>query len=144
MRSAGRKAPNTEMPDPPLKYTTGMPRPADEAAAKLHDLLATLWCRSEDLIAERLEVLRSSYRRLLENSADEGARRTGADAAHKLAGILGTFGLPAGTEFARQTEVALEARSPLTAAHLASMRDAIEQLEAMIRQKSREIGPRSA
>ena len=144
MRSAGRKAPNTEMPDPPPKYTAGMPRPTDEAAAKLHDLLATLWCRSEDMIAERLEVLRSSYRRLLENSADEGARRTGADAAHKLAGILGTFGLPAGTEFARQTEVALEARSPLTAAHLASMRDAIEQLEAMISQKSREIGPRSA
>jgi HPt (histidine-containing phosphotransfer) domain-containing protein len=144
MRSAGRKAPNTEMSDPPTKYQAGVPRPADESAAKLHDLLATLWCRSQDTIAERLEALRSSYGRLLENSADETARRTGADAAHKLAGILGTFGLPAGTEFARQTEMALEAPSPLTGVHLASVREAIEQLETMISQKSREIGPRGA
>ncbi len=91
---------------------------------------------------ERLEVLRASYHCLETNAADQAARRSGADAAHKLAGILGTFGLPAGTELARQIDIALEADAPLTAGHLATMRDVIQQLTSMIEQKSRETGSR--
>ncbi|MGI8773358.1 MAG: Hpt domain-containing protein [Acidobacteriaceae bacterium] len=130
------------MPDSSHQHPAAAQRPADETAAKLHDLLATLWCRSEETIVQRLEVLRASYQCLQKNASDQAARRTGADAAHKLAGILGTFGLPSGTELARQTEVALEADGPLTIAHLAAMRDVIQQLATMIEQKSRETGPR--
>lgn len=130
------------MADPSLQHPAAAQRPTDETAAKLHDLLATLWCRSEETIAERLEVLRASYHRLQQDATDQAARRSGADAAHKLAGILGTFGLPSGTELARQTEIDLDATTPLTAVHLEGMRDVIQQLASMIEQKSRETGPR--
>jgi HPt (histidine-containing phosphotransfer) domain-containing protein len=129
---------------PAPKHPAAAQRPADETAAKLHDLLATLWCRSQETIAERLAVVRASYQSLQKNAADRAARRSGADAAHKLAGILGTFGLPAGTELARQTEIALEADAPLTTAQLAGMGEVIQQLASMIDQKSRETGARRA
>ncbi len=80
----------------------------EEVTGKLHDLLATLWARSRQTISDRLDVLRATHRALRTNPADRNARRAGADAAHKLAGILGTFGLPDGTNLARRVELMLE------------------------------------
>ena len=80
----------------------------EEVTGKLHDLLATLWSRSQQTISDRLDVLRTAHRSLRTNPADKNAHRAGADAAHKLAGILGTFGLPDGTNLARRVEVMLE------------------------------------
>src|SRR3954454_22970052 len=84
----------------------------EEVTGKLHDLLATLWSRSQQSITDRLDVLRTALRTLRTNPAEKNARRGGADAAHKLAGILGTFGLPEGTNLARRIEVMLEAPAP--------------------------------
>jgi HPt (histidine-containing phosphotransfer) domain-containing protein len=124
------------------------PRPPhaapEEVTGKLHDLLATLWSRSRETISERLEVLRTTHRVLRANPADKNARRAGADAAHKLAGILGTFGLPDGTNLARQVEVMLESATPISSFDLEALQRAIDQLHLMIEAKSKDAGKRRA
>lgn len=117
---------------------------ADEVAGKLHDLLATLWARSRQTIGERIEVLEASHKALTVTPSDAAARRSGADAAHKLAGILGTFGLPHGTEVARRIEVMLEAPAPLRTFDVESLKQSIAQLQVMIEEKSRDAGKRRA
>lgn len=119
-------------------------RPKDDVNGKLHDLLATLWMRSQHAITERLQVLHHSHRTLCTTPSDANARRAGADAAHKLAGILGTFGLPAGTELARRIEVTLESSAALRTFDVDMLQQSIQQLEAMIEEKSRTAGKRRA
>ncbi|HMJ22046.1 MAG TPA: Hpt domain-containing protein [Terriglobales bacterium] len=124
------------------------PRPPqaapEEVTGKLHDLLATLWSRSRETIGERLDVLRTTLRVLRANPADKNARRAGADAAHKLAGILGTFGLPEGTNLARHVEVTLESAAPIRPFDLESLQKSIDQLHLMIEAKSKDAGKRRA
>ena len=122
------------------------PRPTqaapEEVTGKLHDLLATLWSRSRETIGQRLDILRTTHRALRANPADKNARRGGADAAHKLAGILGTFGLPDGTNLARHVEVMLESAAPIRPFDLDSLQKAIDQLHLMIEAKSKDAGKR--
>jgi HPt (histidine-containing phosphotransfer) domain-containing protein len=116
----------------------------EEVTGKLHDLLATLWSRSRQTISERLDVLRATHRILRANPTDKNARRTGADAAHKLAGILGTFGLPDGTNLARHIEVMLESATPVRSFDLEALQRSIDQLHQMIEAKSKDAGTRRA
>jgi HPt (histidine-containing phosphotransfer) domain-containing protein len=116
----------------------------EEVTGKLHDLLATLWARSRQTISERVEVLRAAHRTLRINPADKNARRAGADAAHKLAGILGTFGLPDGTNLARRVELLLESSVLLRPFDLEGLQQTIDQLQQMIEAKSKDAGKRRA
>ncbi|HZD76452.1 MAG TPA: Hpt domain-containing protein [Acidobacteriaceae bacterium] len=125
------------MPDPRPPHAA-----PEEVTGKLHDLLATLWSRSRETISERLDVLRTTHRILRTNPADKNARRAGADAAHKLAGILGTFGLPDGTNLARHAEIMLESGAPIRPFELDALQRAIDQLHLMIEAKSRDTGKR--
>lgn len=117
------------------KKRTGEPM-LPETAAKLNELLASLWSRSRSTIAERLEVLRHAQRMLEIDSGNQQARDTGVDAAHKLAGILGTFGLPRGTDLARQAELLLHSEAPLLREHVIELKTYIDELEGMIQRKS--------
>jgi HPt (histidine-containing phosphotransfer) domain-containing protein len=114
----------------------------EEVTGKLHELLATLWSRSRQTISERLDVLRATHRTLRTNPTDKTARRSGADAAHKLAGILGTFGLPDGTDLARHIEVMLESATPIRPFDLDALQRTIDQLHQMIEAKSKDAGKR--
>jgi HPt (histidine-containing phosphotransfer) domain-containing protein len=116
----------------------------DDTSGRLHDLLSTLWSRSRETIAERLDVLRSTLRSLRANPSDAVARKAGGDAAHKLAGILGTFGLPQGTELARRTEVMLESPGHIRPHDLDALQHTIDQLHQMIEAKSKDAGKRRA
>jgi HPt (histidine-containing phosphotransfer) domain-containing protein len=114
----------------------------EDVTGKLHDLLATLWARSRETIGDRLDVLRSTHLALRANATDKRARRAGADAAHKLAGILGTFGLPEGTNLARKAEVMLGSSSPIRPVDLEFLQRTIDQLHQMIEAKSKDAGKR--
>jgi HPt (histidine-containing phosphotransfer) domain-containing protein len=116
----------------------------EEVTGTLHDLLTTLWSRSRETIGERVDILRTTHRILRTNPADKNARRAGADAAHKLAGILGTFGLPDGTNLARQVEVMLESTAPISPFDLEALQRTIDQLHQMIEAKSKDAGKRRA
>ena len=116
----------------------------EEVTGKLHELLTNLWSRSQQTIGDRLNVLHASHRTLRATPTDTGARRAGADAAHKLAGILGTFGLPAGTEVARRIEVLLDSSATLRKFELDTLQHSIVQLQQLIEEKSRTAGKRRA
>lgn len=105
--------------------------PANE---QLQQLLLKLWVTSKATIAERLETIQQAQVQMAANTLKAAGRKDAIDAAHKLAGILGTFGLPQGTELARQVEEGLQANGEgLTADALDVL---VKQLAALIDQKS--------
>jgi HPt (histidine-containing phosphotransfer) domain-containing protein len=133
-------ADSMQRPHPPENTPaaqTGEGGPAcPETARPLQELLAALWNRSQSLIADRLVVLRQAQQQLTRDAGDAAARSQGADAAHKLAGILGTFGLPRGTDLARTAEMLLEQPDAIVPEKIAELGRWIDELETMIRDKS--------
>ena len=70
----------------------------------MQTMLSALWERSRHTVAERAALLQKAGALLIENQMDEATQQRAVDSAHKLAGVLGTFGLPRGTDLAREAE----------------------------------------
>jgi HPt (histidine-containing phosphotransfer) domain-containing protein len=79
-------------------------RPGDVA----RELISALWERSVPLISERLHGLDIACEAAVIGRLSPIMRRGATDTAHKLAGSLGMFGYPRGTELAREIEQLLE------------------------------------
>ena len=109
----------------------------DPAASQISEAMNRLWQKFLPQMQERVATLRFSATRLASGvslSAEE--QSVAAGDAHKLAGVLGTFGLKEGTELAREAEGLFEGSSdggPATGARLISI---AEQLNAMIASRS--------
>jgi HPt (histidine-containing phosphotransfer) domain-containing protein len=73
--------------------------------------LAGLWQQHLQEIADRVAVLERACSALDAGRLSEEERRAATAAAHKLAGVLGTFGQMRGTELARTIEGMLERES---------------------------------
>lgn len=105
----------------------------DSVTSQLSEAMNRLWHKFLPQMEERVATLEGSAARLASGVllSDE-EKATAAGEAHKLAGVLGTFGLKEGTELAREAEVlyagALDAKSDTTARLVAIA----EQLKAMI------------
>jgi HPt (histidine-containing phosphotransfer) domain-containing protein len=106
-----------------------------DPAAVIAARLAQLWRTSRPTILERLANLKSAQNALVANAADATARSEGREAAHKLSGVLGVFGLPQGSELAHNLEERLKSAEALTANDLIAMAGEIESLEAIIAAK---------
>ena len=81
--------------------------PSPEAQSpeqKLQTMLSALWERSRHTVVERAALLQEAGKLWSNDRLDEATRLRAVDSAHKLAGVLGTFGLPRGTELAREAE----------------------------------------
>jgi len=79
-------------------------RPGDVA----RELISALWERSVPLISDRLNGLDIACEAAVVGRLSPIMRRGAMDTAHKLAGSLGMFGYPRGTELAREIEQMLE------------------------------------
>jgi hypothetical protein len=79
-------------------------RPGDVA----RELISALWERSVPLITDRLNGLDIACEAAVLGRLSPIMRRGAMDTAHKLAGSLGMFGYPRGTELARDIEQMLE------------------------------------
>lgn len=79
-------------------------RPGDVA----RELISALWERSVPLITDRLNGLDIACEAAVIGRLSPMMRRGAADTAHKLAGSLGMFGYPRGTDVAREIEHLLE------------------------------------
>jgi len=104
----------------------------EDAAAKIAARLTELWRTSRPTIVERMDVLQSSCDSLSQNPLNTNARAEGLEAAHKLSGVLGVFGLPQGSEVASSIEFLLKSGEPLTSDDLASLRESIATLDEII------------
>jgi HPt (histidine-containing phosphotransfer) domain-containing protein len=63
-----------------------------------------MWQQFRPQMDERLALLESAATTIATNSLSLEQRSAAASAAHKLAGVLGTFGLAQGTIIARKLE----------------------------------------
>ena len=74
---------------------------------KLQSMLAELWNQHRSAIEDRVELLSRACDSLRNGTLDTGTREEAQSAAHKLAGVLGTFGRSEGTDLARKIEILL-------------------------------------
>ena len=94
------------------------------------EALARLWTKFVPEITQRVAVLESAVQAMHGGTLSDVLREDAHQAAHKLAGTLGTFGLHRGTELARNTELVLEGDAPL--AGNAELTAWIAELRALI------------
>jgi HPt (histidine-containing phosphotransfer) domain-containing protein len=85
-----------------------MSSPATRPGEVARQLISALWERSVPLITDRLNGLDIACEAAVLGRLSPMMRRGAADTAHKLAGSLGMFGYPRGTELAREIEQLLE------------------------------------
>jgi HPt (histidine-containing phosphotransfer) domain-containing protein len=108
------------------------PSDADLAAA-----IAALWNDAQPRALARVAMLEAAVAALAGGALDDGAAAEATGEAHKLAGALGTFGMPDGTERARTIEQRL-ARG-VTAADADELTGDVAALRAIV-----EAGPAPA
>lgn len=86
-------------PDPPM----------DEALSQAMD---GLWARFLPDVRARVSVLETASEAASKGTLTAAQREAAQSAAHKLAGVLGTFGLTRGTDLSRELELTLASESP--------------------------------
>lgn len=79
---------------------------ASDSQVAIAAVLDRMWKQYLPLIHERVDTLEHAAQALAAASLTEEHQLQARSAAHKLAGILGTFGLARGTDLARELEVA--------------------------------------
>ncbi|HET7229577.1 MAG TPA: response regulator [Longimicrobium sp.] len=131
--------PAASAPSPATAVDAAAPAPpagpaprADVAAA-----VSQLWARARGAMLQRVEVLERAARAASDGRLNGALRQQATDEAHRLAGALGTFGLPEGSRLARAAEARFGGGvflKPADGAELAStaarLRQAIEQRPA--------------
>ncbi|HXR38526.1 MAG TPA: Hpt domain-containing protein [Terracidiphilus sp.] len=78
---------------------------ATDAQAALSAALDRLWTQFLPQMQERVEILETAAQAFAAGPLPIERQQEAQAAAHKLAGVLGTFGLTRGTELARELEI---------------------------------------
>jgi HPt (histidine-containing phosphotransfer) domain-containing protein len=71
----------------------------------LHQALDRMWTKFLPLIEERVGILETAASAFSARHLSVSEQQAANSAAHKLAGVLGTFGLIKGTVLARELEI---------------------------------------
>lgn len=75
-----------------------------DAISPLAEAMNRLWAKHLPKMEERVAILEDAAGRLAGGTLTEEEQQRASSEAHKLAGVLGTFGLTEGTELAREAE----------------------------------------
>jgi HPt (histidine-containing phosphotransfer) domain-containing protein len=97
-----------------------MSGPIQRTPEMARKMLASLWDRNLPILQLRIEELEQAASALRQGKLTPAVRDSACNTAHKLAGSLGMFGYPAGTDAARRIEQRLEGHAPVDAFGLAS------------------------
>jgi HPt (histidine-containing phosphotransfer) domain-containing protein len=81
---------------------------------------------------ERLSVIEEAYAAALSTALDDEARHNAESAAHKLAGALGSIGLPEGSVTAAEIEALLQPGSTLSDAQLSRLSELLANLRSQL------------
>jgi HPt (histidine-containing phosphotransfer) domain-containing protein len=103
---------------------------------EIAEALKALWQKYLPQIEERVAVIEDANRALRDGSLSEEQRAAAGAAAHKLAGVLGTFGLSEGTNLARDAEQIYTAGFPLDSAASQHLELIAQQLAGLIQKHS--------
>jgi len=106
------------------------PGPLSDAA--LSHAMDGLWARFLPEIKARVAVLEAATQTASEGKLTAEQREASQAAAHKLAGVLGTFGLTRGTVLARELELTFARESSLSRDAGAQLAGVVAELRSMI------------
>src|SRR6478672_3313519 len=98
----------------------------------LVEAMNRLWAKFLPQLEERVATLEAAAAALASGALSAGGQPKANAKAHKLAGVLGTFGLPKGTELAREAEVAYQGDLRLNPAAAARLAEIALQLRALV------------
>ncbi len=112
-----------------------MSEPPDSNAQDLEGLLRALWKSNYPTLLERLKTLRDAQSELASGCLDNETRRCAESAAHNLAGVLGTFGLPEGSRLASKIEGRLAPEVELSTERERELGEWLDELESIVTSK---------
>ena len=78
---------------------------ATDAQAALSAAMDRLWVQHLPQLIERVDILDTAAQAFATGALSVNQHQAAQSAAHKLAGVLGTFGLTRGTVLARELEI---------------------------------------
>jgi HPt (histidine-containing phosphotransfer) domain-containing protein len=110
-----------------------MTDPAGQPA--LTEALGRLWVQFLPQMEERVAILESAAAALAANQLSIEQHQAAHAAAHKLAGVLGTFGLTKGTILAREAETLCSAEPGPGSAVAARLAQIAAQLHAIVQNR---------
>ncbi len=125
--------------DVPVAMPPKLARAASEAApatnlspasgsAALPSFLTEIWNRHREQLLDRVANIERAIFALKDGSLTPEIRHQAWQSAHNLAGALGTFGLPIGSQVAKQIEVLLDVNTGLTSAQLPQLLSGLDIL----------------
>jgi len=98
------------------------------------EALDRMWAKFLPQLTERVDVLETAATALSAGRLTLEQRSAAHAAAHKLAGVLGTFSLTKGTVLAREAEILYSAEPENDAAAPVRLTDIARQLRVLIEQ----------
>ena len=117
--------PSISLPEP-------SPLPDRPPTSELESNIATLWDKFKDKIHQRLVVLETAKTAYLEGEITPELQQQVISEAHKLAGSLGTFGFPLGTQLARKIEDLFLENLSLSDLHQQEFMKLLEHLQELL------------
>jgi HPt (histidine-containing phosphotransfer) domain-containing protein len=101
-------------------------------AAQLQAAMAQVWQKSLPLLRERVSTLERALTAVQNNQLTPELRSNAALEAHRLAGLLGTFGYPEGTDAARMFEMVFDSDAILQPNLAETLAPALVTLRAIV------------
>jgi HPt (histidine-containing phosphotransfer) domain-containing protein len=108
------------------------PQPGPLTDEALSQLMDGLWTRFLPDIRARVSVLEATGLAASEGKLTANEREAARSAAHKLAGVLGTFGLTRGTILARELELTFTREYPQSQRAGAKLAETAAELRSMV------------
>jgi len=119
-------------PDKTMHTATSLPPEEQTQEQKMQSMISALWERSRHTVVERAQLLQSAGELWNDNRLDAATKLRAVDSAHKLAGVLGTFGLPRGTDLAREAELLFGQSTPPDKAEIERLQLLLAELTRLI------------
>jgi HPt (histidine-containing phosphotransfer) domain-containing protein len=119
-------------PDKTARTATSLPPEEQSQEQKMQIMISALWERSRHTVVERAQLLQSAGELWNDNRLDAATKLRAVDSAHKLAGVLGTFGLPRGTDLAREAEGLFGQSAPPDKAEIERLQVLLAELTRLI------------
>ena len=107
-----------------------------DGTLSVDEAMALLWARFLPHLHDRVRALEAASGALQVESFAPAACAEGEAAAHKLAGVLGSFGLHAGTHLAREAEVLCSDVAQPDPSASARVAEIASQIRAMLTERA--------
>lgn len=108
----------------------------DQSRQAMTEALNRLWNQFRPQMVERVSLLEGANRALSANKLSKDQQAEANSAAHKLAGVLGTFGLTKGTVLAREAELLYAGDAETDPGSLPRLNEIAHELKAIVESRN--------